>query len=104
VRLIGGDAHDGRDVVELGRAHEVLALARLQRAVLAVEDQEVPTEVGHELDQRGIGIADEAAEDCLALAQGALCQVVAHRSARISGIGGSGAAWRVVWLPALSGE
>ena len=88
VRLVDRDAHDRGHVVELGRAHEVLALVRLERAVLAVEDQEVPALVGGEVDERRIGEAHEAAEGGLALAQCAPGQVLAHQPA-------SSARWRL---------
>ena len=73
-RTIGGD------VVQLGRSHEVLAVARLQRPVLAVEDDEVPAQVGDELGQRRIGVANEDAEGRPAFAQRALGQVLAHQA------------------------
>ena len=44
--LVGGHAQDRRDTAQFRGAHEILALARLHRAVFGVEDQKVPPALG----------------------------------------------------------
>ena len=83
VRLIGGHADHRSHVEQLGRAHEVLALPRLERAVLAIENDEIPALVGNDLNERRIGKPHPNPKNRLAVAQRALGEIVSHQPSRI---------------------
>ena len=51
------DADERRDVVQLRRSDGVLAVARFERSVLAVEHDEVPSLEGDVFDQGRVAVA-----------------------------------------------
>ena len=65
-RVVGRDADDRGRAAWLDGPAQVLDLARLQRPVLGVEDEEVPAEHPDVLDELRFGRPDEAAEGRLA--------------------------------------
>ena len=60
---VGGDANNRRDATQLGGPHHVLAIARLEGPVLCVQDKEIPPLETEQLNQAGVGVANEAAEN-----------------------------------------
>ncbi len=60
---MGSHACDRSDISQLRRSGEILDISWLERAMLTVEDQEVPALHGDELRKRWLRIGDEAAMD-----------------------------------------
>jgi hypothetical protein len=63
-RQIGGHAHDRRHPAQLGHPHHVLAVARLERPVFAVEDNEIPRLIAQHFHQASVRVAHKASESC----------------------------------------
>ena len=73
---------------ELDRPAQILDVAGFEGAVLAVEDDEVPSQHGHELGERWLSLSKEAAEHDLACLEFLPRLVVPHRQTSRSRVGG----------------
>ena len=69
LRIARADAADGGRLAAVGGAHQVLALARADGAVLGVQVGEVEAQEGPDLHQRGAGEAERESEGAVAAQQ-----------------------------------
>src|SRR5438046_4142998 len=80
--LVPGDADERCYVMQLGRAHHMLAGGRLERPVLSIEHQKVPALVTEKIYQRRIGVTYECAKYGLAGRELGFGVIGSHRGIR----------------------